>query len=339
MNRPSVAHERIKASPLARKRARQLGVGLGGVAGSGPGGRIIARDVAAAAQDSRKAHSVPTASAVERSAAVLLQPAVGPERAWRSIEHDEAAGEIALIESTYGPGSYVAIAHDDHARARAKQAHAAHLVPQQSLHADVRLDDVERALHRLNGGPLPGREGALQLTVRDLLVKAMGLALRQVQEANVSYTSAAMFAHRSVVVAVLSAPHAGQVGGYGRLVVTHADLKSLSEISAELCASQDAARSTFADTGAMAGGVTTVVDFSGSPVVASQIAVQPPQSSVLVLGRAEPRAVAGADGAIEFVHVARLSLGFDTRSIDLATAVRLLSQVAVYLDDPMRMLV
>ncbi|MCB1513316.1 MAG: 2-oxo acid dehydrogenase subunit E2 [Hyphomicrobiaceae bacterium] len=345
--RQAPAGERIKASPLARKRARQAGLSLSALAGSGPDGRIIARDIEAA---SEARQAVAASAEVESGRAadmVALQPVQAP-RSW-PLPHaeSEAAGEMALIEATYERGSYVAIVHEEQGRLRAAQAMAGHAIPQHSVHTDVRLDDLYRALERMNAGPASAGARVLRLTVTDLLVKAMGLALHQVSAANVSYTRSAMLAHRRVDVAVLHVAQGEFVQGSGspsggseeageeRRVVDDADLKSLSEISAELAA--DARAGSLA--AVIGGGVTTIVDLSQSGVSACDISVMPPQSSVLVLGRAERRPVVDAAGAITSAHIARLSLRVDARAITTGVATHLLTRVGTYLEDPMRMLV
>ena len=106
---------------------------------------------------------------------VALQPVQAP-RSWPLTHAEsEAAGEMALIEATYERGSYVAIVHEEQGRLRAAQAMAGHAIPQHSVHTDVRLDDLYRALERMNAGPASAGARVLRLTVTDLLVKAMGL--------------------------------------------------------------------------------------------------------------------------------------------------------------------
>ncbi len=366
---PKRSTGRIKASPLARKRARAARILLHDMAGlgSGPGGRIIARDVA----QFEASHEVGRFEAFGRSTfgggdlehdygAGLRDTSVVALRPWQS-GHDDATStwslpaadevETSLARQVYAPGSYAVQPHDSFARrAAAHLSDARRHVPQTTLRAEVRVRELHRSIERMNLGPGMGRVTApLALTVSDVLVKAMGLALRQVAEANVSYTPEAMLHHAGADVAVAILPDAtnlldgGEDGRRGPLdmalpVIAHADFKSLSEISEELDALRVMAREGRLERGVMAGGVTTIFDFTHVGVNGCETLVVPPQSSVLVLGAGEDKAVLN-DGTVRLEPVAQLSLGFDQRAIGMGAAMRVLAVVRSYLEDPMRMLV
>lgn len=347
---------RIKASPLARKRARVAGVALDELQGSGPGGRIIARDVAAC-KDVMGSVDDPIGEAgvewrLQETSVVSLQHSSGrgPTRQLTSVPSalTGPTSDVDIVREAYAPGSTIARSHDSRWHMIVDRLAMAHThVPQLTLHADVRFDELERALQRMNLGHHTSARRQLALTVSDVLVKAMGLGLRKVPEANVSFTRSAMLHHAGADVAVALLCEVGEdvdawcaEPALGTLapVIAHVDLKSLSEISAELRSLREMAQSGYFDTAAVRGGVATIYDLSGSMVGGLETLVMPPQSSVLVLGAAEAKAVV-VDGVIGVHRCARMSLSVDQRAIDTRAAMRLLAVLKAYVEDPMRMLV
>ncbi|HRY06025.1 MAG TPA: 2-oxo acid dehydrogenase subunit E2 [Hyphomicrobiaceae bacterium] len=354
---------RVKASPLARRRARALGVALDALRGSGPGGRIIARDVDVYDHDGESNGDGIAATGVTRHVHETIAPASQaddsehPER--RQLAHVGASvpampgmagvvDDMALARQAYAPGSYIVRPHDPRRHAfvdRLEMAHA--YVPQLTLHTEVRFDELERALGRMNTGyPMSGHRAPV-LSISDVLVKAMGLALRQVPEANVSYTHAAMLHHGAVDVAVallgddaahVDQQHSRSDFGFFAPLIVHADLKSLSEISQEILALREMAARGDLDGMAMGGGVSTIIDLNQSVVSGCDTLVTPPQSSVLVMGAAEAKAVV-VDGALGIQRCARMSLCVDQRAIDARVAMQLLAIIKAFVEDPMRMLV
>lgn len=348
---------RIKASPFARKQARKAGVPLDELDGSGPGGRIIAKDVAAGATVANIARDAgkPAFDGGRSSGTPVLamrhpesEASENRQLAYVTTSLSGARDDTALIRQAYAPGSYVARSHDPRRHTVLDRLSMAHThVPQITLHADVRLDELQHALQRMNSSRSVSGRRSYTLSASDVLVKAMGLALRNIEEANVSFTRSAMLYHGVVDVAVALLPDiAGDFGPHQgdhdfemvAPVVAHADLKSLSEISQEAQVLRDLARSGHLDPSEVRGGVTTIFDFSGSSISGCETLVMPPQSSVLVLGAAEAKAVV-IDGEVAVRPCASLSLTVDQRAIDTGVAIRLLTAVKAYVEDPMRMLV
>lgn len=348
---------RIKASPLARKRARAQGIALDELRGSGPGGRIIARDVAACeVVDDSAGHTFQGTGAVgglRETPVVAMRRSDNENVASRQlapvgVSSTSARDEAMLAREAYAPGSYIARSHDPLRHALLDRLAMAHThVPQLALHADVLFDELERALERMNRGLRTTGRRALSLKVSDILIKAMGLALRQVPEANASFTRSAMLYHGAANVAVALLPDLAESIDEDRKslafaavapVIAHADLKSLSEISEEVQALREMAEAGNLDPSAICGGATTIYDLSRSVVSGCETLVMPPQSSVLAIGAAQAKAVV-ADGSVAVRACARMSLMVDQRAIDAPTAMRLLAAVKAYVEDPMSMLV
>lgn len=357
--------DRVKASPLARKRARAAGISLDELDGSGPGGRIIAKDVASAESFTatpRRAHDATANTRVREreseTTVVAMRHAASDRTGTRELSYvgtafaetalRSARDDDVLAREAYAPGSYIARSHDPRLHDALDRLVTAHShVPQLTLHAEVRLDELERSLQRMNSCRLASGQRVFSLTVSDVLVKAMGLALRQVSDANVSFTRNAMLHHAAADVAVALLPdlsadfsdhYTTRDMGVMAPVIAHADLKSLSEISEEVQALREMVRSGEIQPSAIRGGVTTIFDLSGSVVSGCETLVLPPQSSVLVMGAAEAKPVV-VNGEIVIRPCAQLSLSVDQRAIDTGAAMRLLTAVKVYVEDPMRMLV
>ncbi len=374
---------RCKASPLARKRARAENISLFVLDGSGPGGRIIARDVAdyaarraagyvrddeTAGRSGEGGQRLDQLGAYEagrdrrvggdRTSAVALRPWHGDFDDVSDYKSEQAGQdeEAALARQVYAPGSYVARPHGSRARSLVSQLDfARRSVPQMTLHANMRLGELERSLKRMNLGLGSVKGEPLSLRVSDVLVKAMGLALRQVPEANVSYTRSANLHHDGADVAVALVTGAdgdagggvdgdgdlqGAHGGLGLVlpVIAHADLKSLSEISREMVVLRELAIDGRLPETMPPGGVTTVYDFSDTGISGCETLVRPPQSSVLVLGAMQAKPVV-VDGNVVVEPVAQMTFGFDQRAYDMPVALRLMRVVTSYMEDPMRMLV
>ncbi len=357
------ASGRVRASPLARRLAREARLDLAAIAGSGPEGRIIKRDIVAwRARAAASTHSVaagnqtsggmatgkpakalggpslPLAKGATRSLATLeptsLRPAAGP--ATRAMAKDVAADFTdAAIRRLYDPASYEAVPHDAMRRAIASRLqYAKSTVPHFYLRVDCRMEEVQRARARMNGGPSNRGGGTLALTVTDFLVKALALALQQVPDANVTWTEEAMLRHKSSDVGVAVAVE----GGLVTPVIRHAELKSLSEISDELAALAERARRRRLAPHEYQGGATAISNLGMMGVRDFDAVINPPHATILAVGAAEQRPVV-VDGRIEVGTVMSCSLSCDHRAVDGATGADLLTAFKALIEDPLRMLV
>ncbi|MBL8565646.1 MAG: 2-oxo acid dehydrogenase subunit E2 [Hyphomicrobiaceae bacterium] len=346
---------RVRASPLARRMAREARLDLAAIAGSGPDGRIVKRDIVAwraraAAADisggmaTEKREkvlgepSLPLADGAGRSLATLEQGALRPAAgaATKPIAKD-VAGDFtdAAIRRLYDPASYEAVPHDAMRRAIAERLqYSKSTVPHFYLRIDCRMEEVQRARARMNGGP-PGRGGrALALTVTDFLVKALALALQQVPDANVTWTEEAMLRHKSSDVGVAVAIE----GGLVTPVIRHAELKSLSEISDELASLAERARRRRLAPHEYQGGATAISNLGMMGVRDFDAVINPPHATILAVGAAEQRPVV-VDGRIEVGTVMSCSLSCDHRAVDGATGAEFLAAFKALIEDPLRMLV
>ncbi|MGQ3144719.1 2-oxo acid dehydrogenase subunit E2, partial [Rhizobium oryzihabitans] len=207
--------ERIFASPLARRLAKEAGLDLSAVSGSGPHGRIVKTDVEKAAA-SGGAKAAPSAAA----------SAGAPAPAFAKGQSDEAV--LKLFEQ----GSYELVPHDGMRKVIAKRlVESKQTVPHFYVSVDCELDTLLTLRAQLNAAA-PEKDGkpAYKLSVNDMVIKALALALRDVPDANVSWTESAMVKHKHSDVGVaVSIP-----GGLITPIIRKAEEKSLSTISNEM---------------------------------------------------------------------------------------------------------
>src|SRR5262245_35345415 len=208
-------HGRVFASPLARRLARELGVDVGGLKGSGPRGRIIRRDVEAALRD---AGTLPRAKPGTAVAAV-------PTQALAQSMPDEK------ILALYAKGTYEVVPHDGMRKVIAQRLTLAkQTIPHFYLTIECRIDNLLHARAQMNATAPKSGPRAFKLSVNDFVIKALALALMQVPAANVTWTEGGTLRHKYADIGVAVAIE----GGLFTPIVRHAEAKSLSEISNEM---------------------------------------------------------------------------------------------------------
>ena len=295
---PAVAG-RIKASPLAKRVARELGVDLARVVGSGPGGRIIEKDVSAAA-------AAPAVAPMPVAAAPPLAPAAAAP--------EVAAGQVIPLEGVR--------------RVIAERM-------QQSLQGSAQVTLVAEAdarrFHELRTELASRHESALgfRISYNDLLIRVCAHALREHPRANSSLEGDAIRLHDVVNVGL--AIEAG-----GDLVVANvksADRKSLVEIASDLRGLVDRAQGNRLDLDDITGGTFTISNLGVYGIDAFTPVLNPPESAILGVGALREKAVA-RDGEVTAELSMTLSLTFDHRIIDGAPAARFLARIRELIEQP-----
>jgi pyruvate dehydrogenase E2 component (dihydrolipoamide acetyltransferase) len=290
---------RIKASPLAKRVARELGVDLSRVVGSGPGGRIIEKDVSAAA-------AAPAVAPMPVAAAPPLAPAPAVP--------DVVAGQVIPLEGVR--------------RVIAERM-------QQSLQGTAQVTLVAEAdarrFHELRTELASRHESALgfRISYNDLLIRICAHALREHPRANSSLEGDAIRLHDVVNVGL--AIEAG-----GDLVVANvkqADRKSLVEIASDLRGVVDRARANQLDLDDITGGTFTISNLGVYGIDAFTPVINPPESAILGVGALREKAVA-RDGEVTAELSMTLSLTFDHRIIDGAPAARFLARIRELIEQP-----
>ncbi|MGI9411387.1 MAG: 2-oxo acid dehydrogenase subunit E2, partial [Hyphomicrobiaceae bacterium] len=193
------AGERIFASPLARRLAKEAALDLAQLSGSGPHGRIIKRDVEAAIAAGPVASAPATAALTPQPAA--LQPA------GQSIVPAMADNQVLML---YEQGSYDVVPHDGMRRIIAQRlTQSKQTIPHFYMSLDCVLDELLRARTRINEASPEDGPRSYKLSVNDFVIKALALALQQVPAANATWTDDGMLQHRHSDVGVAVAVEGG----------------------------------------------------------------------------------------------------------------------------------
>ena len=318
------AGERTFASPLARRIAKDAGIDVTAVSGTGPHGRVVRADVEAAIAGGAKA--APAAEAPAK-AAQPEKPAVTPMS-------DDAV--LKLFEA----GSYELVPHDSMRKTIARRlVEAKSTIPHFYLTVDCELDALLALRTQLNAAaPVrkteKGDQPAYKLAVTDMVIKALALALRDVPDANVSWTDAAMVRHNHADIGVaVSIP-----GGLITPIVRRAEEKSLSAISNEMKDLAGRAKSRKLKPEEYQGGSSAVSNLGMFGIKDFAAVINPPHATILAVGAGEQRAVV-KDGAVAVATVMSVTLSTDHRAVDGALGAELVGAFKRYIENPMAMLV
>jgi pyruvate dehydrogenase E2 component (dihydrolipoamide acetyltransferase) len=321
---------RVFASPLARRIAKQEGVDLGAVQGSGPHGRIIARDVQAAKASGATKAPAPQAAAEAPKSAAPAPKAAPAGGAPAGLTTDQVKGFFAK-------DAYEDVPLDGMRKTIAKRlTEAMQVAPHFYLTVDCELDALMKLRETLNGSAGKDKDGkpAFKLSVNDFVIKAMGLALTRVPAANAVWAEDRIlrFKHAEVGVAVAID------GGLFTPVIRRADEKTLSTISNEMKDFAARARAKKLKPEEYQGGVTSVSNLGMFGIKHFTAVINPPQSSILAVGAGEKRVVV-KDGAPAVVQVMTATLSCDHRVLDGALGAELVSAFKGLIENPMGMLV
>jgi pyruvate dehydrogenase E2 component (dihydrolipoamide acetyltransferase) len=311
-------HGRIIASPLARRLAKEAGLDLAALAGSGPHGRIVKRDIDAALKDGAAQPRAGTAVARTPATALGVQP----------MPDDK-------ILALYDKGSYEILPHDGMRRIIAQRlTMSRQTIPDFYLTVDCRIDELLRARERMN--TVAPKEGprAYKLSVNDFCIKAMALALAHVPAANVTWTEAGTLRHKYADVGVAVAIE----GGLFTPIVRHAELKSLSEISNEMKDLAERARKRRLAPHEYQGGTTSISNLGMYGIKSFDAVINPPHATILAIGTGEKRPVVAGD-KVEVASIMSCTLSCDHRVVDGAIGAELLNAFKMLIEDPVRMLV
>jgi pyruvate dehydrogenase E2 component (dihydrolipoamide acetyltransferase) len=319
----------VLASPLARRLARERGIDLGRLKGSGPRGRVVKRDIEHAAVLEPKAEE---AEAVEMRAA---KPQ--PERQLVPARPLAPAGlSDEQVRAMYEPGSYELVPHDTMRRIIAERlTMAKQTIPHFYLSIDCKLDALLKARKRLN--QLAPKEGprSFRISVNDFIIKALAMALQQVPRANATWTEEGILLHRSSDIAVAVALPGG---GLFTPVVRSAEVKSLSEISNEMRDLATRARSKRLAPHEYQGGTTAISNLGMYGISKFDAVINPPHASILAVGKAEKRPIVRKD-KVKVATMMSVTLSVDHRVIDGALGAELLAAFKDFIEDPVTMLV
>jgi pyruvate dehydrogenase E2 component (dihydrolipoamide acetyltransferase) len=307
---PKADGARVFASPLARRIAKQKGIDLASLKGSGPHGRVVLKDVE---------NAKPGAAPAARSAG-LAQPM-----------SDE------MILKLFEPGSYDLVPHDGMRKTIARRlTESKQTIPHFYLTVDCSLENLMPLRERLNLQAPKDKDGkpAWKVSVNDFIIKALAMALMKVPDANASWTEAAMVLHKNSDVGVaVSIP-----GGLITPIIRKAETKGLTQISVEMKDYAARARTRKLLPSEYQGGSTAVSNLGMFGIKNFSAVINPPHGTILAVGVGERRPVVrGNDIVIE--HQMSVTLSTDHRCVDGALGAELLNSFRMYIEDPGLMLV
>jgi pyruvate dehydrogenase E2 component (dihydrolipoyllysine-residue acetyltransferase) len=300
----------ISVTPLARRLASEAGIDLSRLRGSGPHGRIVARDV----------EDAPRPTAAPGLAALVEGPSADQ------------------VKALFDPAGYEEVPLDAMRKTiAARLQQAKQTIPHFYLTADITVDRLVAVREEANAAAPKDRDGnpAFKLSLNDFVIRALALALQRVPAANAVWASDRIlrFKHSDIGVAV------ALDGGLIVPIIRNAEAKSLSVISAEMKELAARARDKKLKPADYQGGASAISNLGMYGVREFSAIINPPQATILAVGTARRQAVEKADGGVAFASMLTATLSCDHRVVDGALGAELLAAIKALLETPVTMLV
>jgi len=315
----SPSGDRVFASPLARRLAKEAGIEVSRIQGSGPHGRIIARDVEGARSGKgMKPAGVP-------AGAPSVAPSIAPSMS------------DAQVRALFEEGSYEVVPHDGMRRTIAQRlTQSTQTIPHFYLTIDCNIGKLLEAREEINAAAPKNKDGkpAYKLSVNDFVLKALALALQRIPDANVSWTEGGMLKHKHSDVGVAVAIPNGLITP----IIRHAETKSLSTISNEMKDFAARARARKLKPNEYQGGTTAVSNLGMYGIKDFTAVINPPHATILAVGTGEERAIV-KNGKIEAAHIMSVTLSCDHRAVDGALGAELIGAFKALIENPVMMVV
>jgi pyruvate dehydrogenase E2 component (dihydrolipoamide acetyltransferase) len=321
---PAPAGGKVLASPLARKLATDLGIDLRGITGTGPGGRIVERDIKAAQGEStggdggtpqtdwHAAEEAPQTSAPRVSAAAPLPAHIVPER-----RNEARPAQAAPAEDLVKPLSMM------RRTIASRLLEAKTTIPHFYLTADIDMDaamEFREQVAQVHGA---------KLSVNDLVLKACALALRKVPEANASFTEEAIIQHARVDIGMAVAIEDGLITP----VIRDADRKTIGQIGTEAREMAGRARDRKLRPDEYTGATFSVSNLGMMGIRDFAAIINPPEGAILAVGTVRKEPVV-KDGKIVVGQRMSVTLSCDHRVVDGALGAKLLQAIVAILERP-----
>jgi pyruvate dehydrogenase E2 component (dihydrolipoamide acetyltransferase) len=312
---PTAHGERVFASPLARRIARDKGLDLSKVKGSGPHGRIVKADVegaqpqaAAPAAEAPKAAPAPAAAAAPAGASVETVKKIYADRKYEEVSLDGMRKTIA-----------------------ARLSEAKQTIPHFYLRRDIELDALLDFRAQLNKRV---EKHGVKLSVNDFIIKACAIALQRMPACNAVWAGDRVLQFKASDVAVAVAIE----GGLFTPVIRDAETKTLSAISAEMKDLAARARSRKLQPQEYQGGAFAISNLGMFGIDNFDAVINPPHASILAVGAGVKKPVVKND-ALAIATVMSVTLSVDHRVIDGALGAQFLDALKALIEEPMAMLV
>jgi pyruvate dehydrogenase E2 component (dihydrolipoamide acetyltransferase) len=284
------------------------------IQGSGPHGRVIARDVEGA----------------KSGQGLIGRPESGTSLALQAPSDNK-------IRALFEPGSFDVVPHDNIRKVIARRLIEAKLtIPHFYLTLDCHIGKLLAAREEINASAPKDKDGkpAYKISVNDFVIKALALALQRVPDANVTWTEGGMLKHKHSDIGVaVSIP-----GGLITPIVRHAEMKSLSVISNEMKDYAARARAKKLKPEEYQGGSSAVSNLGMYGIKDFAAVINPPHATILAVGAGEERAVV-RNGTIEAAWMMSVTLSTDHRAVDGALGAELLGAFKALVENPVTMVV
>ncbi len=298
------SESRLRASPLARRLAGLEGIDLATLTGSGPNGRIVKADLAGGGMD-----------------------AVPPQSPAPKAEPIPAPANAAADSST--PHDVIKLSAMRKVIAR-RLTESKQQVPHIYLSLDVRLDALLKLRGELNAA-LAVR--GVKLSVNDMLIKALGLALELAPKCNVSFAGDAMLQYSRADVSVAVSVANGLITP----IIVDAGGKRLADISAEMAALAERAKAGKLQPQEYQGGTASISNMGMMGIRQFEAVINPPQGMIMAIGAGEARACV-IDGTLGIATVMTATGSFDHRAIDGADGAQLMKTFRELIEKPLELL-
>ncbi|GAN80168.1 pyruvate dehydrogenase complex dihydrolipoamide acetyltransferase [Acidocella aminolytica] len=305
---PTAQGERIFASPLAKRIAKQSGIDLSTIKGSGPNGRIVKADVEGKPAAAPKSEAAPTPAAAPAAKAPAPAPVI-------------TAPHTKLPNSTMRK----VIAR--------RLTESKQNVPHFYLTVNIELDKLLALRAELNGKSPKDGPGAFKLSVNDLIIKACGIALRRHPNVNASWTDEAIIQYDEVDISVAVAIPDGLITP----IVKGADKLGLAAISNNMKDLAGRAKAGKLKPEEFQGGGFSISNLGMFGISDFCAIVNPPQAAILAVGAGERRPVV-KDDEIKIATVMSATLSTDHRVVDGAAGAEFLQTLKALIEEPLGLL-
>src|SRR5947209_12942627 len=314
---------RIFASPLARRMAKEGGLDLAAIQSSGPHGRVIERDVKAAIEGGTAKKAQPGAPAAQPGAPA---PKLAP-----------AGMSDEIVKKLFEPGSFEEVPHDGMRKTIARRlTEAQQTIPHFYLTVDCDIDALLKLREQVNASAQKDKDGkpAFKVSVNDMVIKALALALVRTPGSNVTFTENSILHHKHADISVAVAIP----GGLITPVIRKADTLTLSGIANAMkdFAARDKDRKLKPEE--YQGGTSAVSNLGMFGIKDFVAVINPPQSSIIAVGMGEKRAVV-KNGEIVIGNVMSVTISCDHRAMDGAKGAELIAAFKELIENPMAILV
>ena len=311
------ASGRQRVSPIARKLAKDAGVDVSQITGTGPSGRVVRRDVEASV-----ANGATAAEPVAVPAAA--SPAVAPQAP--APVSTSASKELASQEYS---STYSTVPHTSMRKAIARRlTESKSTVPHFYLNADCMVDELLALRKKIN------ESSQVKISVNDMVVRAVAAAFEDVPEANVVWGPDAMIKYESVDISIAVSTE----GGLLTPVIRGVEKRSLSNIARTITDLAERSRAGKLRQEELNGGSFAVTNLGMYGTSSFSAILNPPQSGILAVGAAGPKAVV-VDGEITIATIMSVTLSADHRAVDGALAAQWLAAFKTRIENPLTMLI